>query len=67
VQSYQLNEGSPDPGGLTMRYLLKVFIPLGFLLLIIQGSADIMRGLVQFIDPDNALEQPSFLASETKK
>jgi TRAP-type mannitol/chloroaromatic compound transport system permease small subunit len=66
VQSYQLNEGSPDPGGLTMRYLLKAFIPLGFLLLVVQGSADIMRGLVQFIDPSNVLEQANSLASETK-
>lgn len=46
-QSYQLNEGSPDPGGLTMRYLLKAFIPFGFALLIIQGVADVLRGILR--------------------
>lgn len=42
-QSYRIQEGSPDPGGLPMRYLLKAFIPLGFGLLVIQGVADILR------------------------
>lgn len=45
-QSFHLNEGSPDPGGLSMRYLLKAFIPLGFLLLVLQGLADSMNSLL---------------------
>lgn len=45
-QSYMLNEGSPDPGGLPMRYLLKAFIPLGFGLLALQGLAECMRSLL---------------------
>jgi TRAP-type mannitol/chloroaromatic compound transport system permease small subunit len=51
MQSYQLMEGSPDPGGLPLRYLLKAFIPLGFALLVIQGAADSLRALLQLLAP----------------
>ena len=46
-QSFKLNEGSPDPGGLPMRFLLKLFIPIGFTLLILQGIADSLRAILQ--------------------
>ncbi len=36
-QSFMMGEGSPDPGGIPARYVLKAFIPLGFILLILQG------------------------------
>lgn len=45
-QSFMLNEGSPDPGGLPMRYLLKAFIPLGFSLLALQGLAEALRSML---------------------
>ncbi|MFK4015936.1 TRAP transporter small permease subunit [Cobetia marina] len=45
-QSYQLMEGSPDPGGLPYRYLLKAFIPIGFAALALQGMADCLRALL---------------------
>ncbi len=32
-QAYFIGEGSPDPGGLPYRFLLRAFIPLGFALL----------------------------------
>lgn len=57
-QSYQLQEGSPDPGGLAMRYLLKAFIPLGFGLLALQGLADMMRAVLNFTEStDPVLQQ----------
>ncbi len=37
--SFELGEGSPDPGGLPARWLLKAAIPLGFGLLLLQGLA----------------------------
>ena len=37
--SFQFLEGSPDPGGLPYRFLLKSAIPLGFFLLLLQGIA----------------------------
>jgi TRAP-type mannitol/chloroaromatic compound transport system permease small subunit len=38
-QSYVIDEGSPDPGGLPHRYLLKALIPIGFALLLLQSIA----------------------------
>jgi TRAP-type mannitol/chloroaromatic compound transport system permease small subunit len=42
-QSWLLREGSSDPGGLPARYVIKAFLPLGFLLVAMQGGA---RGLL---------------------
>ena len=44
-QSYIHLEGSPDPGGLPYRWILKASIPLGFTLLLLQGIADIAKNL----------------------
>lgn len=41
--SWHRLEGSPDPGGLPARYLLKSALPLGFSLLIVQGIGEIIR------------------------
>jgi len=38
-QSYVIDEGSPDPGGIPHRYFLKGLLPLGFALLLLQGIA----------------------------
>lgn len=37
VNSWVIREGSPDPGGVPARYLLKAMIPLGFSLIALQG------------------------------
>jgi len=42
-QAYAIGEGSPDPGGLPYRFLLRAFIPLGFVLLAIQAFAQAIR------------------------
>ena len=36
-KSWSILEGSPDPGGIPFRFLLKACIPVGFLLLLLQG------------------------------
>ena len=41
--SYVRGEGSPNPGGLPYRFLLKGLIPLGFGLLALQGLAHALR------------------------
>lgn len=41
--SYVRGEGSPNPGGLPYRFILKGLIPLGFGLLALQGVAHILR------------------------
>ena len=38
-QSYVIDEGSPDPGGIPHRYLIKSLIPIGFALLMLQSFA----------------------------
>ena len=35
--AWTVMEGSPDPGGIPYRYLLKACIPAGFVLLFLQG------------------------------
>jgi TRAP-type mannitol/chloroaromatic compound transport system permease small subunit len=41
-------EGSPDPGGLPARYLLKMAIPAGFILLALQGVSQLVKDLAVF-------------------
>ena len=38
-QSFVIDEGSPDPGGIPHRYLIKSLIPIGFALLLLQSVA----------------------------
>lgn len=40
--SYKIGEGSPDPGGLPARYLIKFAISLGAFLLLLQGFANLI-------------------------
>lgn len=37
LNSWSMNEGSPNPGGLPARYFIKSIIPLAFVLLFIEG------------------------------
>jgi TRAP-type mannitol/chloroaromatic compound transport system permease small subunit len=43
VTSYHLNEVSPSPGGLSHRWVIKAFIPLGFGLLALAAFARLLR------------------------
>ena len=51
MQSYNIGEKSPDPGGLTHRWIVKAMLPLGFALLLIQSIAAMLRALVPILDP----------------
>ena len=46
--AYYYLEGSPDPGGLPYRYLLKGSILVAFTLLILQGIAELLRNYLIF-------------------
>ncbi|MGA0594725.1 TRAP transporter small permease subunit [Enterovirga sp. CN4-39] len=48
MQSYRIGEGSPDPGGLPHRWILKALIPAAFVLLGIQSLAATFRALIPF-------------------
>lgn len=64
MQSYNIGEKSPDPGGLPYRFIVKAMIPLGFLLLLVQSLAATLRALIPFFggpvppaaQPDKPLE-----------
>lgn len=49
TQSAAIGEGSANPGGIEMRYLLKAFIPLGFALFFLQSLADAIRAWQRLI------------------
>jgi TRAP-type mannitol/chloroaromatic compound transport system permease small subunit len=42
-QAYVIDEQSPDPGGLTHRWILKAMIPAGAALLALQSVAEIVK------------------------
>jgi len=43
MQSYSIGEGSPDPGGIPLRWMVKGLIPIGFTLLALQALAALLR------------------------
>lgn len=47
-------EGSPDPGGLPGRFLLKMAIPLGFGLLALQGISELVKNVVTLAGKETA-------------
>ena len=49
-QSYIYTEASPDPGGLTHRWLLKSAIPAGYGLLLIHGICETLRNLIVILE-----------------
>ena len=46
--AYKIGEGSPDPGGLPARYIIKYAITLGMVLLFLQGLASIIDNWLIF-------------------
>lgn len=51
--SWQLKEGSAEPGGLPFVYLLKTLIPISAGLLILQGFAELLRNLLRLRQSNN--------------
>ena len=43
--SLSVREGSPDPGGLPARYIIKFVVPLGIGLLLLQGISSIISSI----------------------
>ena len=46
--SYLLEEGSPDPGGLAYRFIIKSMIPFAFILLLLQAIAEVLRNIKSY-------------------
>jgi len=47
MQSYSIGEGSPDPGGIPLRWMVKGLIPIGFTLLALQALAALLRRVLK--------------------
>jgi TRAP-type mannitol/chloroaromatic compound transport system permease small subunit len=48
-ESYHILEGSPDPGGIPYRFILKSCIPAGYVLLLLQGISLGINSLLQLL------------------
>jgi TRAP-type mannitol/chloroaromatic compound transport system permease small subunit len=57
--SFSILEGSPDPGGIPFRFILKGCIPLGFVLLLLQGISLGMHSIMQILGLEEAKEEQS--------
>jgi TRAP-type mannitol/chloroaromatic compound transport system permease small subunit len=59
VTSYSMLEGSPDPGGIPFRFLLKGCMPVGFTLLLLQGISLGIHSFMQIIGIETVTEDHS--------
>ncbi len=52
IQAYTHGEISPDPGGLSNRWLIKAAIPIGFFMLLAQGISELLKNVLQLLEKD---------------
>jgi TRAP-type mannitol/chloroaromatic compound transport system permease small subunit len=57
--SWSIMEGSPDPGGVPFRFIVKGTIPAGFCLLLLQGTSLGIHSLLQILGVEKAEEVKS--------
>ncbi len=56
LNAWLMMEGSPDPGGIPFRYLIKGTIPVGFALMLLQGIVLGIHSLLQVLGIETAEE-----------
>ena len=56
VNSFVILEGSPDPGGIPFRFLIKGCIPVGFSLLLLQGLSLGIHSVMQILGIEQVTE-----------
>ena len=49
MNAFEILEGSPDPGGIPFRFIVKGFIPVGFSLLLLQGISLGIHSVLQIL------------------
>ena len=59
ANSFAILEGSPDPGGIPFRFLLKGCIPVGFTLLLLQGVSMGLHSFMQILGIEDPKEEQS--------
>ena len=55
--SFAVMEGSPDPGGIPFRWVLKACIPAGFILVLIQGISLGLKSLLVILGHDEEISK----------
>ena len=58
INAFAIMEGSPDPGGIPFRFVLKGCLPVGFSLLLLQGISLGIHSLMQILGIERAEETP---------
>jgi TRAP-type mannitol/chloroaromatic compound transport system permease small subunit len=48
MQAWDANEGSPNPGGIDHRYIIKSLIPIGFALFFLQSLSEAIKSYAAF-------------------
>lgn len=56
ANSFSMLEGSPDPGGIPYRFIIKGCIPVGFTLLLLQGISLGLHSFMQLVGIEEAKE-----------
>lgn len=56
MDSYSVMEGSPDPGGVPFRFILKACVPVGFVFVMLQGISLFLKSLMTVLGKE--LEEP---------
>lgn len=59
MTSFAMLEGSPDPGGIPFRFIIKGCIPVGFVLLLLQGISLGIHSFLQLTGLEKAEEEGS--------
>jgi TRAP-type mannitol/chloroaromatic compound transport system permease small subunit len=59
LNAFEIMEGSPDPGGIPFRFVIKSCIPVGFTLLLLQGISLGMHSVMQILGIEKTWERPS--------
>lgn len=57
ANSWAIMEGSPDPGGIPFRFVVKGCIPVGFVLLLLQGISLGIKSLLEVMGHGEAKEE----------
>jgi TRAP-type mannitol/chloroaromatic compound transport system permease small subunit len=54
LNSFSFKEGSPNPGGLPALYIIKFCIVIGFVLLLLQGIAVMIKSILTLLDKNTS-------------
>ena len=55
--SFSMQEGSPDPGGIPYRFIVKATMTVGYILLLLQGISMGLHALLQVLDQETDEEE----------